>query len=325
MAHLGSTVRISVIIPTYQRTQLLRDTVASLRQQTLTDGFEILVVDNAPSNELREYVGSLAGGGPPAICYVPEPRTGLHNARHAGARAAQGEILVYVDDDVLVPPGWLEAVCTPYADSQVACVGGKILPKWEAEPPSWLSTIRPGYLSLLDLGHDVRDLAWPETVYGCNMSVRKSVLFEVGGFNPDGFGDRSLIWHRGDGETGLQRKVYNADYKVVYVSDAWLYHRVPASRLTPAYFRRRAFDQGISESYAVFRENPSLIRVLRRMAIALFCYMRRGITAAVEFNSEVERIHSSIVASQAQAQILHSLRLLASPSLRQYVLRENYL
>ena len=124
------TPLVSVIVPSYQRAKFLKDTVASFLQQTLAQGFEILVVDNAPSDELREYVQSLAEANATPVRYIPEPRTGLHYARHAGAHAARGEILVYVDDDVLTPPGWLEAICVPYSDPKVACVGGKTVAKW---------------------------------------------------------------------------------------------------------------------------------------------------------------------------------------------------
>ncbi|MBN1890305.1 MAG: glycosyltransferase [Thermoflexales bacterium] len=314
---------VSVIIPTYYRTRFLQDALASVATQSFPhDQYEILVVDNAPQpTELVALDGPTLS---PPVRYVHEANCGLHNARHAGAKAAEGEILVYIDDDVLCPPGWLAAMCGPYEDPQVACVGGKVVADWELEPPAWLSGVNLAYLSLLDLDQETSELAWPRTVYGCNMSVRKPVLFEVGGFNPDGFGDRRLIWRRGDGETGLQYKVYHAGYKVIYVPGACLRHRVPASRLRPAYFQRRAFDQGISESYAAFRTAPSLVNVLRRMLVASSRYTGLSLKSALAFKSQTEKMRCWMAASHAWAQFLHSLRLLASPSLRRYVLQENY-
>jgi glucosyl-dolichyl phosphate glucuronosyltransferase len=247
--------------------------LASLIQQEFpADNYEIIVVDNKPTGEVRKVVQELEQDQQRSIRYVEEPKVGLHNARHAGAREARGQILVYIDDDVIVHPNWLSAMVAPFANPQVGCVGGKTVPRWETvEPPNWLSLFPDGYLSLLDLGEESKDLNWPETAYGCNMAVSRSVLYEVGGFNPDDIGDRKLIWLRGDGETGLQRKIYDAGYKVVYSPHAWLYHRIPAARLKAEYFYWRAFTQGISDSYTLIREDPSKLRMIRH---TVGCFLR---------------------------------------------------
>jgi glycosyltransferase involved in cell wall biosynthesis len=316
------TIDVSIVVPTYKRSQSLRDALASLCQQECTEGFEILVVDNAPSDELRELVESFLGDDPP-VRYVPESRTGLHNARHAGARAARGDILVYVDDDVIAPAGWLEALLGPYADAQVACVGGKTLPKWEVKPPNWAVRF-PGYLSLLDRGSKVKELRWPEDIYGCNFSIRALVLLEVGGFNPDSFGDRQLIWYRGDGETGLLEKVYSAGYKVMYTPYGWLYHRVPADRLTIDYFRRRAFDQGISNSYTAFRRNPSWAKLLQRAVLASAHLAFGTMRSSLSHRDQEDNVRLSVRSWFWRGCALHTWRLCRSPSLRRHVLRETY-
>ena len=317
---------VSVIVPSYQRAQFLKDTVASLQKQTLTQGFEILVVDNAPSDELHEYVQLLAEANAPLIRYIPEPRTGLHHARHAGAHAARGEILVYVDDDVLAPPGWLEAICAPYSDSKVACVGGKTVAKWETEPPEWIKPLVGGHLSILDMGEETRELAPGEYVYGCNFSVRKRVLYEVGGFNPDAFGDRKLIWQRGDGECGLIDKVFAAGYKVVYEPRAWLYHRIPQSRMTPEYFSRRMFIQGISSGYVKFRSHPvgTARLLLQAGVLGMYCGYQL-IRCLLEHPGKTKYVRRRMALSFCKARVLYALRLCFSPKLRMHVTRKDYL
>ena len=318
----------SIIIPTYQRAQFLQDAVTSFCAQDYDQEFEILVVDNAPSAVLHDYVASLAGRPGPLVRYVAESRTGLHNARHAGARAARAELLVYADDDVLAGPGWLAALLAPYCDPAVACTGGKSLPQWETPPPEWASVLYPGIFSLLDYGDTIRELRWPEDLYGCGFSIRRDILFQVGGFHPDGFGNRRLIWYRGDGETGLLRKVYAAGYKVIYVPSGLLVHRIPATRLTPAYVRQRGFDQGISDEYSRYREKRATVHgllVAASRAVLSYCYHVVRAATALCRRDRVAWIKETYWVSNCRARTEYRLRLMLDPMLREHVLREDYL
>ncbi len=247
-------MRVSVVIPTHGRPDDLEIALDSVVRQTFDPGaFEVVVVDNAASEACATQVAGWRKKAACAVHYVAEPRIGLHNARHTGARRADGEILAYIDDDCQATPDWLTALCEGFVASEVAVVGGAVEPIWAAPPPPWVADLPPGYLSLLDLGPTARDLTWPEDVFGCNLAVRRRVLFEVGGFNPDGYATPSMRWYRGDGETGLLRKVYGAGHRVRYVPTARVYHRIPAERLTERYFVRRAWSSGVSDAFAAYR------------------------------------------------------------------------
>ncbi|MBA4375975.1 MAG: hypothetical protein C0401_07365 [Anaerolinea sp.] len=322
------SLRASVIIPTYNRARYLFDTIESIAQQELSGDFEIIVVDNAPSSALKSQVENLGARLPASLRYVPEPRSGLHHARHCGARAAESDILVYCDDDIIASPRWLEALLAPYRDNAVACIGGKCLPRWETPPPSWLASIPEGYFSLLDYGNDPLSLPDDKMIYGNNLSVRKQVLFEVGGFNPDGFGDRRLIWYRGDGECGLQRRLRAKGYKIFYAPGAVIEHRLSPERLTPERLRRRAFDSGIEANFCYYRyQQPSL----GRLAVYFFdratryIYHRLVKRIVLERKPEEYFLRESINAAFYLGQLLHTLHLLRYPALRSHCLRENYL
>lgn len=323
-------MRVSVIIPTYKRVQYLQDAVTSIVAQDLPQSkYEILVVDNAPqpTPELVSLCDSLQS---PLVRYVHEPRNGLHHARHTGAKRARGDILVYVDDDIRATPEWLAALCRPFAETQVGVVGGRIYPEWDVEPQEWIRAFPPGYLSLLDLGDSHLELTWPQQVYGCNFAVRKSVLFEVRGFNPDSFADPGMRWYRGDGETGLLKKVYAAGYSVRYEPTACVYHRIPADRLTIAYFERRAFDHGLSDAFGAWRarrfsrlaQNTSGRRWCPQMKKRL---SRLGRVAWEGLLGDEEscllmRIWSFYLKARGE----HMLRFLLSSKLRCHVLQDNY-
>lgn len=317
----------SIIIPTYDRPRFLQDAVDNLRQQAQGD-FEIIVVDNSPTCGLRSYIDSLSHKQETMIRYISEPRTGLHYARHAGAKAARADTLVYVEDDILAQAGWLEALLAPYHDPRVACTGGKVLPQWEAVPPVWLSDFPPGYHSLLDYGDVLRELGESEHLAGGNFSIRKQVLFEVGGFNPDGFADRKFIWYRGDGECGLLRKIRAADYKIVYAPEAVIKHRIPAKRLTPAYMWRRAFDAGIESDYTNYRQQKPCWgalwpRLCKSAARALYHRVHQAF--AQQRGQPGQALKESVAVAHSCGQLLYTFRLLFQPALRLHCLRNSYL
>src|SRR5262249_38101966 len=153
------------------------------------------------------------------IRYVYEKRPGLHWARHTGARAAQGTILAYTDDDAEATPNWLTGLAAAYEDPRIGAAGGPIQGRWRTPPPARAPP--PRAFGQLDYGPDYQELSWPRTIYGGNFSVRKEALFAVGGFNPDTSVEDRLV---GDGECGLCRKLYAAGWKIAYVPDALIYH-----------------------------------------------------------------------------------------------------
>ena len=314
---------ITIIIPTFNRPDLLRATLASTTTQTLPAGeFDILVVDNAGTEATKTLADEFDEKSAISVRYVFEPQTGLHYGRHRGARETDAEILVYVDDDIEAPPGWLEKLIAPFADTSVAMVGGKVLPKWQSAAPDFFDEKLKGSLSLLDFGDKPLDM--PRSSggpFGCNMAIRKSVLIESGGFHPDGMADKKRIWYRGDGETGLFHKLVESGHTVRYEPEAWLYHVIPASRCTPEYFLQRKRNQGISDSYSITRNAPSRLlmpgRVVLRMLRALSMWRHSQGDSPESFRYRLDAWYSRGFA-------MHQLRMLISPSLYEHVIRKDY-
>lgn len=256
---------LSVIIPTRNRVKHLSNALKSLTKQTYpVKMFEVLVIDNGSMDSTSEMCRSLRDRMPQLqYFYVEKP--GLHVGRHLGMKKAQSKILVYADDDIEAFPTWLEAIAESFENPEVVLVGGKILPKFSIPPPDWVLLMWGenqkgqkilGNLSLLDLGDDVSEID-PSCVYGCNFSIRKSVLTEAGGFHPDAM-PMELIRYRGDGESHVSRFIERMGYKAIYHPKASVYHVIPAERLTESYFCERSFFQGISDSYSFLRKGVNL-------------------------------------------------------------------
>jgi GT2 family glycosyltransferase len=321
-------VSLSLIVPTYGRPLDAMRCLASVQGQTLS-GLELLLVDNSPDAELRSRIDAFNADAQVRARYVHEPRLGLHNARHAGARAASGDVLVFTDDDAEFDPDWLRAYARcfeRYAD--MAAAGGRVLPRWEAPPPEWLCRAMRAdprmfpALSLLDLGTEFQ-LTADGIFFGVNMAIRREALFAAGGFNPEIFGERWL----GDGETGLNRRLWSMRRLVGYVPDALVYHRIGTSRITLGYLRRRQRHEGACDVYARFHGRVPGRGQLARAAAAIVTESARDWVAEplLRGRTDPRSLRVQLRAVRAWARLGYVVRLMLSPSLRALVNRETWL
>lgn len=250
---------LSVVLPTRNRAALLYNALESITKQSYPANlFEVLVIDNGSTDATAEVCQHFKQRIP-QFKYISAPHPGLHNGRHAGLKESIGEILVYADDDIEATPTWLEAIAQSFRNPDVALVGGKILPKFESQPPEWVAALSRktdsgwslGWYSILDFGDTEHEIPH-EYVWGCNFSIRKNVLQQVGGFHPDSF-PQEFIKYRGDGETAVSQAIRNMGLKAFYNPKASVYHVVSQNRLTKEYIYQRAHNQGISDSYTNIR------------------------------------------------------------------------
>ncbi len=269
---------LSIIIPTRNRCTFLRDALDSLKPEVAGDiPAEIIVIDNGSTDSTRDVVTAFAATAACPVVYRYEARPGLHVGRHLGAELAQAPLLAYLDDDVIVQPGWLRAVVERFdSDASIALVGGPCRPRWEVPPPAWIDAFREeclggwclGQLSLLDLGSEAKDIP-AAYVFGCNYCIRKNLLYKFGGFNPDGM-PIHLSKYRGNGESGLSLAIENSDYRITYDPKAAIDHRVPAERVTINYFRFIAYRVGISVAYSTLRQSKAVKPCIMAVHTRLF-------------------------------------------------------
>jgi glycosyltransferase involved in cell wall biosynthesis len=237
---------LSVIIPTRDRPELLRDTLRTLAQQDAPDGlFDVVVVDDGSATPLAPVVAEFEGGRFAARC-ERQPPGGLNEARNRGASVAGGAILAYLDDDVLVPPGWAAALVDGFASLGCEAVAGRIRLRLDGAAPSWLTPKLRRYLSELELGDEAFLLAPGQgDPYGANCAVTREAFERAGGFRAAL--DREGTSLRSNGEVEFFRRLRSGGGRVGYWPAACVEHRVPAERLTAEWFRRRAFAQGHSD------------------------------------------------------------------------------
>ncbi|GAB6066976.1 glycosyltransferase family 2 protein [Methylothermus subterraneus] len=237
---------ISIVICTYNRAEILADTLKSfLACERAGIDHEVLVVDNNSQDNTREVVQQFIDRDP-TIGYLQESMQGLSHARNRGIRCATGKIIAFVDDDVYFSPNWLTELEETFGDPEVACMGGKSIPLFEDGKPPWLTEdILPVYGSTRS-GEASKLMQYPEHPFGLNMAFRREVFETVGLFNPKlGRIGKNLLSNE---ESELFWRIHRAGLKVAYNPNAIIYHRIPKERATPEWVLRRYYWQGRSEA-----------------------------------------------------------------------------
>ena len=326
-------MKLSVIIPTRNRAAYLNDVLKSIADQSFSrDAFEVIVVDNGSADHTRQVVEAFVASAPFTIRYEYAPCPGLHVGRNRGAELANGDILAYLDDDVIVAKSWAAALMRRFAsDERIVLVGGPCRPLWEEKPPEWVLSFKQqvyggwslGELSILDLGDSAQAVS-ENYVYGCNFCIRKHVLLDLGGFHPDGM-PLNLLRYRGDGETGVFSIIHKRkDMKILYDPDVLVFHRVPKERLTTEYFRSIARRTGIGIAYTAFRSTGGDWRkAIHRGFVFLEGFL--GFYKTRIFSREKQgsfmKMYSGVLLRAATA---HYICILCSGVLRRWVLQSRY-
>ena len=242
-------MRLSVIIATKDKRESLLRTLSSLQEQTLAD-FEIIVVDNAADSGVARVVEDFNERARIKVRYIPHDSGGISGARNVGSRAAKGELLVFTDDDLTFDPSWLAAHREKFIQyPEMVASGGHVRPAWEQTPPEWLldyigdSKSFP-VLALIRLSNHF-SISSDNVFFGCNMVIRREVLFEYGGFQPSYINGRTV----GSSEWGIVLRLQKAGEMIGYNPDAIVYHHISPHRMTVEYIRKWAWHAGAGEMY----------------------------------------------------------------------------
>jgi glycosyltransferase involved in cell wall biosynthesis len=251
------TIQVSVVVGTYNRAHLLKGTLAALASQEVPSSlqWEIIIVDNNSQDATARLVTTFATTIP--LRYVFEPQQGLSRARNRGVKEARGSIIAFTDDDVLPASDWIVQVAAAIDRWHAHGVGGRILPRWEAVPPRWLTDNRRllNRIAIMDSEESCL-LALPldaqPQVWGANMAFRRELFDMVGDFDPRrGVVGKRLF--RGE-DTDLINRALEQGLKIAYDAGPTVFHRIGPDRMRKGYFRRVMFDDAQVGS----RTNPAV-------------------------------------------------------------------
>ena len=221
---------VSVVILTLNREALLRETVADVLAQVPPPA-EVVIIDGTARHEpeTEAYLASVAG----RVRHLRQARPGMTAARNQGIAAANGTVVLFVDDDVALPARFVAAHAANYADPTVGAVAGRVVVC--LDPPRPLGAPPPP--TGLDFDRDRRrEVAFGR---GCNLSFRRAALLEAGGF------DEAMAGNAAGEEEDACFAVRRLGYRIVFDPSAWLVHRYQPSGGSRATFR----DHGDDRSY----------------------------------------------------------------------------
>jgi glycosyltransferase involved in cell wall biosynthesis len=207
---------VSVVVPTFNRVELLLDLLRSLRNQTLApDKFEVIVIDNGSTDDTSQQVAALAAEpGCRITCHRIEPNVGPVRARNIGASLVSAPIIAFTDSDCRAHPEWLERALEMFQqDPDLGMLSGAMLDKPE-------QLIR--FFTIRNAAGPGENFAYP----ACNIFYRRSVFEALGGFDqsawlfeiaksPIEFADTDLAW-----------RLRESGHKNAYSDDLIVYHEV---------------------------------------------------------------------------------------------------
>jgi O-antigen biosynthesis protein len=246
---------VSVVICAYNAERTLRACLQSLRKLDYPN-YEVVIVDDGSRDSTAQIAGDF-----PEFRLIRQPNRGLSVARNVGAHAANGEFVAYTDSDCVVDPHWLTLMVGPLMENRFDGCGG---PNYAPHEEGWIESCvaaSPGAPCQVLIGDDRA-----EHLAGCNMMFRKSVLAELGGFDPQftaagddvdmcwrlldagftlGFSPAAFVWH-------FRRNTLAAYYgqqRGYGKAEAMLFPKYPDRFNALGQIRWRGVIPGIGRSY----------------------------------------------------------------------------
>ncbi len=226
-----------------------REAVESLLGQTYDDTEIVLVSDG--NETVCEHIRDDYGGVESIIVHCLDENVGLLAARNAGAEAASGDVVAFMDDDAIADEEWVAQLVEVYETKDVPAAGGKMTPAWVAGKPDFLPEEFYWLVGVTHRGFGPDgDPELPGEVrntFGSNISFRREVFLDLDGFDAD-IGGRQGDANLQGGETELCARLRETyDQGVYYNPQAEVAHKVFDYRTSPRWLIDRAFWQGYSK------------------------------------------------------------------------------
>jgi GT2 family glycosyltransferase len=221
---------LSVVIVTYNRCNDLRESLDSLFSMNEPPS-EVIVVDSNSTDDTHELVKNYP------LKFININERSMVKARNIGLQNAKGEVVAYVDDDVVVSKDWSKYILEPYEDECVGGVVGRVVSYDDGGKALYLSTKYMTIGKVFDNGLILGNFDIPtqhpievDTLIGCNMAFRRDLLLEAGGFDENFRGS----CFRDDTDISLRLKRLN--YKLIYHPKAIVRHKFKGKSVNNKWF-----------------------------------------------------------------------------------------
>ena len=225
-------MKYSIIVPVYNRPDEVNELLESLSNQTQQD-FEVIIVEDGSIKTCKDVCDKYADIL--ALHYYAKENSGPGQSRNYGAERANGEWLIILDSDVVLPIGYLAAVdsAITHQTSDIAAFGGP-----DAAHPSFTPVQKAISYSMTSFfttggirgGKAKLDKFYPRSF---NMGIRRDVYLQLGGFSKMRFGE----------DIDFSYRIVEAGYRPQLFTDAWVWHK---RRTDFRKFFRQVYNSGIA-------------------------------------------------------------------------------
>ena len=223
-------MKYSIIVPVYNRPDEVDELLQSLCEQTVKD-FEVIIVEDGSIKPCKDVCNKYAGIL--SLHYYAKENSGPGQSRNYGAERANGEYVIILDSDVVLPSGYLQAIEEELAQQPCEAFGGPdaahpdFTPVQKAISYSMTSFFTTGGIRG---GKAKLDKFYPRSF---NMGIRRDVYQQLGGFTKMRFGE----------DIDFSYRIVEAGYQPRLLPEAWVWHK---RRTDFRKFFRQVYNSGIA-------------------------------------------------------------------------------
>jgi glycosyltransferase involved in cell wall biosynthesis len=229
--------KLSVVVCTYNRKQILPDCLESLvNQRANSTLYEVLVINNN-SNDNTQQVADEFAGKYSNFKVLFEKKQGLSHARNLGVKEAAAEYIAFIDDDARANEDWIKNALEIIDEKKPDIFGGPAYPLISGERPSW-------YKDEYGIRGDMGETGWLKKgfIVGTNIFFKKSLLEEYGGFDADlGMKGDHIGYHE---ETRIVFRALKEKKKVYYSKELAVKDQLPDYKKSLAFFIYSKYKAG---------------------------------------------------------------------------------
>ncbi len=240
MTKQTNTPKLSILICTYNRADILAECLQSLTKQTAApQDVEVLVINNNSTDDTQQ-VSEQFIGKVPNLRIVVETQQGLSYARNRGYAEARADWVLYLDDDALASENLVERAIWTIENYDYQMFGGVALPWYKYPKPAWY---KDQYVATNELPYaTVSKIHGNQYAIGCIMVIKKSLFEKYGGFDVRlGMTGKTIAYNE---EIELQQRFRKHGIAIAHDPELIIYHLVAPYKLTVDWFFKSAFALG---------------------------------------------------------------------------------